>query len=233
MNLQRRSVLDSELQALKDNLLKLSQLVERAIEQSMLSLEQRDLALAAEVIKSDEEINALRYLVEEASLRILATQQPLAIDLRTVIASIHLAVELERMGDHASGIARIVKRMATEDEIDSLQKLPKMAKRAQKMIREGLRAFVDQDVELAHKMVKRDQKQDRQYQNFFRETLLSMQDDAYVRRATFLLWVSHNLERIGDRATNIAERVVFMVTGQFVESYDDLDGSLYIAADDE
>lgn len=231
--IQKRSILDSELQDLKDNLLKMSSLVDNAIDKAMISLERRDLRLADEVIIGDGEINATRYLIEESSLRILATQQPMAIDLRLVIASIHLAVELERMGDHASGIGRIVKRMATEDEIDSLQKLPKMAKRARKMLNEGMSAFMNQDVELAQRMVKRDEKMDRQYQSFFRETITTMEDDAYIRRATFLLWVSHNLERIGDRATNIAERVVFMVTGQFVESYDDLDGSLYITSDEE
>ncbi|MEM7332321.1 MAG: phosphate signaling complex protein PhoU [Chloroflexota bacterium] len=232
MNIPKRSVLDAELEHLTANLLKMASLVDSAIEKSMRSLENRDLALADEVILADGEINATRYLIEETSLRVLATQHPLAIDLRRVIASIHLAVELERMGDHASGISRIVKRMASEDEIISLFKLPKMAKRARKMLHEGMEAYINQDVELAQKMVKRDEKMDRQYQSFFRETLVSMEDDAYVRRATFLLWVSHNLERIGDRATNIAERVVFMVTGQFVESYDDLDGSLYITSDE-
>lgn len=233
MTIVNRSILDAELQSLKDNLLKMSSLVDNAIANAMESLAQRSLTLADEVVNNDGEINATRYLIEETSLRILATQQPMAIDLRVVIASIHLAVELERMGDHASGIARIVKRMATEDEIDSLQKLPKMAKRARKMLEEGMQAFLNHDVELAQKMVKRDEKMDRQYKSFFRETLVTMQDDDYVRRATFLLWVSHNLERIGDRATNIAERVIFMVTGQFVESYDDLDGSLYITSDDD
>ncbi len=233
MNIPKRSVLDAELEDLNANIIKMHSLVDVAIEKAMLSLAKRDLSLAEQVILGDGEINATRYLIEESSLRILATQNPMAIDLRRVVASIHLAVELERIGDHASGISRIVKRMATEDEIISLYKLPKMANRARKMLREGLDAFINQDVELAQKMVKRDEKMDRQYQSFFRETLMTMQDDAYIRRATFLLWVSHNLERIGDRATNIAERVVFMVTGQFVESYDDLDGSLYITSESD
>jgi phosphate transport system protein len=108
----------------------------------------------------------------------------------------HLATELERIGDHAAGIARLVERMEHEAEIDSLHKLPKMAKRARRMVQKGIKAFVDA----------------------FQEALQEMRDDDYIRRATYLLWVGHNLERIGDRATNIAERVIFMTTGNFVEN---------------
>lgn len=228
-----RSILDKELQLLTDNLLKMASLVDEAIEQSMVSLEKRDTRLAEKVISGDGEVNAIRYHIEEASLRLLATQQPMATDLRKVIASVHLAIELERIGDHASGIARIVKRMANEKEIDDLHKLPKMAKRARRMLKESIQAYIDQDVELAQKLIKRDEKLDRQYKSFFREALSSMHDESMVRRATFLLWISHNLERMGDRATNIAERVVFMVTGIFVESLDDLDVSLYLSSDDD
>lgn len=230
-----RSILDKELQSLTDNLLKMGSLVDQALDHAMLSLEKRNVVIADKVINGDGEINALRYMIEETSLRLLATQQPMAGDLRRVIASIHLAIELERMGDHASGIARIVKRMANEAPSDDLHKLPKMAKRARRMLSDSLTAFTDQDVELAQKLLKKDAKLDRQYQSFFRTTLSGMEEEeeANIRRSTFLLWISHNLERVGDRATNIAERVVFMVTGVFVESLDDLDVSLYITSDDD
>jgi phosphate transport system protein len=192
-------------------------MVDKAIEKGMGSLNGRNITLAQEVIDGDEEINHLRYTIEEECLRVLATQQPAASDLRAVIAAIHLAVELERIGDHAAGISRLVARMESEDDIATLYKLPKMAKRAQQMVQEGITAYVTNDVALAQEMIKRDDKLDKQYNRLFRETLKDMRDDSYIRRATFLLWAGHNLERIGDRATNIAERVIFMSTGEFVE----------------
>lgn len=214
---QKRSILERELNDLIQNLLRLSSMVDEAIGQAMDALYTRNVTKANEVVNNDESINHLRYQVEEECLKILATQQPAATDLRTVIAAIHLAVELERIGDHAAGIARLVERMHEEEDIESLHKLPKMAKRAREMVQEGVQAFVQHDVSLAEALMKRDDKIDKQYNKLFQETLLEMKDDDYIRRATFLLWVGHNLERIGDRATNIAERVIFMITNRFVE----------------
>lgn len=216
-NFPRRSILDKELLQIRNDILKLASLLDSAIDQAMIALNNRDIALADEVIANDALINKLRYDIEQLCLLTLATQQPAAIDLRTIIAAIHLAVELERMGDHAAGIASLVNRLENEDEIDSLHKLPKMAKRARQMTQMGVQAFVDHDVALAESLVHEDDKLDKHYNRLFRETLEEMRDDSYIRRATFLLWVGHNLERIGDRATNIAERVIFMVTGKMVE----------------
>lgn len=223
MTLQNRSILDKDLNELRANILQMTSLVDMAIEQSMMALDQREVALAQKVMNNDQQVNQLRYEIEEASLRILATQQPMAGDLRIVIAAIHLAVELERIGDHASGIARLVARLDSEDEIDSLHKLPKMARRARQMLQESVNAFINKDSEAAKAMIGRDDKIDKQYNKLFRETLEEMRDDAYIRRATFLLWVGHNLERIGDRSTNIAERVIFMTTGEFIETSTDMD----------
>ena len=218
-----RSLLDKELSQIRDNIIRLGDMVDGAIEQAMTALNGRDAAMAAAIITGDEEVNRLRYEIEQECLRVLATQQPAAGDLRTVIAAIHLAVELERMGDHASGIARLVERMEQEEEIDSLHKLPKMAKRARQMLHEGITAFINHDAELAYAMIKQDDKIDKQYKRLVRGALEEMRDENYIRRANFLLWTGHNLERIGDRATNIAERVIFMVTGEFVETLFDSD----------
>ena len=136
-----RSLLDKELSQIRDNIIRLGDMVDAAIEKAMEALNGRDIALANEVVVGDEEVNQLRYELELECLRVLATQQPAAGDLRTVIAAIHLAVELERIGDHASGIARLVERLEQEDEIDSLHKLPKMAKRARQMVQEGIYGF--------------------------------------------------------------------------------------------
>ena len=223
MTFHPRSLLDKELNRVRTDILRLASLVDTAIEQSLNALYKRNVLLAHQVVVADEEINHLRYTIEDECMRILATQQPAAIDLRTVIAAIHLAVELERIGDHASGIARLVERMEDEDSIESLHKLPKMADRARAMVQESITAFMQSDVALAEEMIRRDDKLDRQYRKFSRQLLGEMRDKDYLRRANFLLWVGHNLERIGDRATNIAERVIFMVKNEFVEIQHDLD----------
>ena len=218
MSLTSRTILDQELNQLKDNIIRLASAAIESLDKAMNALQTRNVTEANQVVANDEAINQLRYEIEEKALLILATQAPTASDLRAVIAAIHLAVELERIGDHASGIARLVERMEDEEEIDTLYKLPKMAKRASEMLQQGIDAYIQRDPQLALDMIKRDDKIDKQYNKLFREALEEMRDDDYIRRATYLLWVGHNLERIGDRATNIAERVIFMCTGEFVET---------------
>ena len=220
MTIKTRSVLDAGLNDLNEKLLQMSSLVDLMIDRAMTALYDRDIALAAQVIADDLVVNDMRYATEDEALQILATQQPMASDLLRVVAAIHIAVELERMGDHASGIASLVKRLDSEDEIESLHKLPKMAKRARSMVQAGVEAFVACDPDLAWAMIGKDDKIDRQYRRLFQEALNEMRDDDYIRRATFLLWVGHDLERIGDRATNIAERVIFMATGDHIEVMD-------------
>ena len=226
MSLPRRSILDKELLALKTNIIQMGSLVDDAIEQAMFALRSRDTQLAQSVSDNDSEVNRLRFEVEEECMRILATQFPVAGDLRMVIAAIHIAVELERIGDHAAGIARLVSRLAAEEDIDTLHKLPKMAKRARSMVQEGVESYVMKDPDRARALFGRDDKIDRQYNKLFRSSLEEMRDESYLRRATFLLWVGHNLERIGDRAINIAERVIFTCTGEMIEvdhDYDEAD----------
>lgn len=223
MSLPTRSLLDQRLATLDENILLMSSLIDAAIGGAMEALADRDMNKAQLVVDGDQEINEIRYNIEEEALLILATQSPAAKDLRKVIATIHIAVELERIGDHAAGIANLVKRLEVEEEIDSLHKLPKMANRAQKMLRRVTDAYITYDNELANTVMSKDEKIDRHYRRLFRETLAEMRDEAYVRRATFLLWMGHDLERIGDRITNIAERVIFMNTGVFIEVLSDID----------
>ncbi len=223
MPLTTRSVLDAGLNSLNEKILQMSSLAVSMLNNAMNALYNRDIALAGQVMREDLTVNEIRYAAEDEALQILATQQPMARDLRRVIAAIHIAVELERIGDHASGIARLVERLDEEDEIESLHKLPKMADRAGSMVQTAVDAFVACDPEMAKAMIGKDDKIDRQYRKLFSETLNEMRDDDYIRRATFLLWVGHDLERIGDRATNIAERVIFMATGQHIEIMDDFD----------
>ena len=215
--LHSRSVLDQDLKQVEENILKMTSMIDEALNNATTALKSRDVQLAQTVVSNDDQVNHLRYEIEEECLRILATQNPMASDLRHVIAAIHIVNELERIGDHAAGIARLVERMEGEDEIDSLHKLPKMAKRASEMLNESIQAFTDNDAEAAQVMISRDDKLDKQYNKLVRESLEEMRDDDYIRRATYLIWAGHNLERIGDRATNIAERVIFMSTGEYIE----------------
>jgi phosphate transport system protein len=223
MSLQQRAVLTRELNELHENILRMGSMVDTSIEKAMIALDTRDIALAREIVASDESINHLRFQIEEDALRTLATQQPMARDLRNVIAGIHFAVELERIGDHAAGIARLVERLEGEEAFDTLFKLPKMAKRARDMVQTSVQAYVEENVDLAYTVMSKDDKIDKQYRKLYRGALAQMQDTEYIRRATFLLWIGHNLERIGDRALNLAERVIFMVTSEFVENLDDID----------
>jgi phosphate transport system protein len=218
MTLQSRAALDDGLAELNNNILTIASMVDEAIECSMEALYTRNAEMAGRVVANDEAINQLRYETEQTCLLLLATQQPVAGDLRTIVATIHIVSELERIGDHAAGIARLVGRLENEPELDTLHKLPKMAKRARTMLQESIQAFIEKDPDLAQSLVKRIDKLDKQYRKLFRETLDEMRDDEYIRRATFLLWVGHDLERIGDRATNISERVTFMTTGRFIET---------------
>lgn len=223
MTLEKRFLLNKEINKLREDITRLSSMVDNALEQAMLALINRDVALAQSVIAADTHVNRLRYDIEQECLRVLATQGPMAGDLRTIITVTHLAVELERIGDHAAGIARVVARMENEPEIVALHKLPKMAKRARNMVQDAIKTFLDRDTTTAQELIKRDDKLDKRYQQLFSETIQEMSDDNYIRRATYLLWVGHNLERVGDRATNIAERVIFMTTGEFIEIKTELD----------
>jgi len=219
--LKTRGALDAELKNLNENLTRLTSMVHDALAMAMDALEKQDYQKARNVIDGDEEINQLRYTIEQDCLRVLAIQQPQASDLRRVVVMTHIATELERIGDHASGISRLQLRIAEEGvvEIESLHQLPKMGRRVEKMIRESMKAYLDEDIALANKVIDRDNKIDRQYGRFTSIMFETMGAEANteVRLPTYLLWMAHNLERIGDRVTNICERIIFMVTGEWTE----------------
>ena len=216
--LHTRGALERELDGIRSDILRMGSLVERAIERSIQALKDRDPDLAQQVINDDAEINQLRFDIEEHCLELIATQQPAARDLRMVIAATHLAVELERIADHAEGTAKITKRIYQEPLLKPLIDLSLMAKVAQEMIHAALDAFVAFDADAAQKVAVRDDEMDGLYQQVFRELLTYMlEDPRNISRATYLLWVAHNLERIGDRVTNVCERVVFMATGKLEE----------------
>jgi len=216
--LHTRGTLERELERIRSDVLRMGSMVESAIERSVESLKNRDADLAQQVINDDEEINKLRYAIEEHCLELIATQQPAASDLRMIIAATHIAVELERMADHAEGNAEITRRIYQEPLLKPLIDIPAMAKIAREMIHAALDAFLARDAEAAQRVAERDDEIDGLYQQVFRELLTYMlEDPRNISRATYLLWVAHNLERIGDRVTNICERIVFMTTGKLQE----------------
>lgn len=213
-----RALFDRELTDLRDNILYLGGMVETAIEMSIQALREQDEDLARQVIAGDEEINDRRYDIEEQCVRLIATQQPAAGDLRAIVAAIHIVTELERMGDHASGIAELAIRLADQPHLKPLIDVPRMAEIDRGMIRASLDAYFKRDPALALETAKRDAEIDGLDDQVYRELLTYMlSDPTTITRATYLLWVTHNLERIADRVTNICERVIYMCTGKMEE----------------
>jgi len=216
--IKARSVLDRELTVLRDNTLRASHMVEAAIERAVAALKNQDVGLAQQVITDDQAINALRFEIEGHCYRLLALQQPTARDLRAIVTAIHIVVELERIGDHAAGIAKLTIELAKEPLLKPLIDIPRMAVVGREMMRDSLSAYLNWDAEQARRTVARDAEIDQLNDQVYRELLTYMlQDPRTINRATYMLWVAHNLERIGDRITNICERVIFMVTGEIGE----------------
>lgn len=213
-----RETFDEQLKELEQDLLNLGQMVDGAIERSVQALADRDIELSRQVIKYDEAVNQAQRDIEERCLVLIATQQPAASDLRVIFAVANIATELERMGDHAKGIGQIGVMMGPREPLKPLIDIPRMADKARWLLDKELEAFVNRDVELARGLGAEDDEVDRLYDQVFRELLIFMMDDPRtITRATYLLWVAHNLERIADRVINIGERVVFLVTGKVEE----------------
>ncbi|HEX8600578.1 MAG TPA: phosphate signaling complex protein PhoU [Chloroflexia bacterium] len=207
-----------ELQHLQDELLVMSSMVEKAIDRSVASLKARDTTLAQRVVGEDRAINQQRFGIEEGCLLLIARQQPMASDLRVLAAILNIITDLERMGDHASGIAKITLMIGNESPLKPLIDIPRMSQIASEMLRGSLSAFVARDVAEAQRIAARDDEVDQLYEQVYRELLtFMMADPGTIDRATHLLWAAHNLERIADRVTNICERVLFLVTGRMVE----------------
>lgn len=207
-----------DLENLRGSVVAMSSMVDKAIGRAVDALIRQDVRSAEQVIAADKTINRQRWAIEEDALRILATQGPMAGDLRNVAAAIHIVTDLERMGDHAAGIAQIVVDTANEPLLKPLVDIPRMALISREMLNDTITAYIEGDVESAERVAMRDDEVDALYEQIYRELLTYMMaDPSTINRATHLLWVAHNLERVADRATNICERVVFAVTGELTE----------------
>jgi phosphate transport system protein len=207
-----------DLEHLRGAVVAMSSMVDKAIARSIEALMRQDVRMAEEVIATDRAINSQRWSTEEDALRLIATQAPMAGDLRTIAAAIHIVTDLERMGDHASGIAKIVIETAHEPLLKPLVDIPRMAEVSRGMLNDAITAYIEADADAARRVALRDDDVDALYEQIYRELLTYMMaDPSTINRATHLLWVAHNLERIADRVTNICERIVFAETGELTE----------------
>lgn len=213
-----RANFDRELRRLQDEVLVLGSMVEGYVGEAVDALKRRDLEAARRLIAWDERVNTKRFTIESETLTLIATQQPMASDMRTLAAVLEIITDLERIGDYAKGIAKINLMIGEQPMIKPLVDLPLMADKARSMLRRALAAFVQRDVEMARSIPNDDDEVDALYNQVYRDLIgVILKDQRTIDQSTYLLWAAHNLERTADRAVNICERVVFTATGQMVE----------------
>ncbi len=216
-----RKTFETEIKEVKDEALILGSMVEESLLRSVEALKKRDLKDAQKILEGDRLINKKRFEIENQLMILIATQQPMAHDLRLLASTLEVVSELERMGDYAKGIANINIRMGNEELLKPLIDIPRMAEKGADMLHRSLTAFVDEDIETARKIPVEDDIVDALYNQIYRELMtFVIADPKNIERANWLLWAAHNLERFADRVTNICERTVFVVTGELTEISD-------------
>ena len=209
-----REQFQRQIAALQDGVIEMGSMVERAVDRAMQALMDRDVVLARSVVEEDKEINSIGFHLQNACISLLAQQAPMARDLRVIVSVTAIMSDLERMGDHAEGIAKVVVMMQYEPLVKPLIDMPIMANRATEMLRTAVQAFVEQDTVAAYRVGSADDEVDRLYDQIYADLIqIMIGDPTTIEPATHLLWIAHNLERIADRATNIAERTVYSATG--------------------
>jgi phosphate transport system protein len=216
--MELRMVYHNRMKDIQDDILVMGQMAGGALLRSVDALRNRDPELAGRIIAGDRELNSKRFGIEEKCIELIATQQPMAGDLRIIVAILNITNEIERIGDYAVGIARIVMMIGDEQPLKPLVDIPRMAEKTVDMLDRSLQAFIDRDTETAKKISAEDDMIDALYDRIFDELMLIMEKDPKtITRATRLIWTAHNLERAADRVTNICERVIFVVTGKMEE----------------
>lgn len=213
-----REAYHKSLNELQDELMQLASMAGNALTKAMTALKDRDLAASKKIVIADAEVNRKRFEIEEKCIRLIATQQPMAVDLRILATIINIVTDLERIGDHAEGIAKISLSIGQAQLVKPLIDLPRMADKALSMLQRCMESFVARDAVAARKICDEDDEVDALYDAVYNELILLMvENPAIIKDATYLIWGAHNIERIADRVTNIAERVVYMVTGKMEE----------------
>ncbi len=210
-----RKTFKQEMKEVKDEVLLLSSIVENAVMASVQALKDNDLDRSRRVLKDDSVINRKRYEIEMSIMVLIATQQPIARDLRVLAASLDVCTELERIGDYAKGIAMINLRSEGLSLPIILREIFSMAEQAVDLLHRAMTTYADEDVAAARSTMAGDDVIDASYDSLYRQAIQSVIDDPRnIDRANYVIWVAHNLERLADRATNICERVFFVVTGE-------------------
>lgn len=213
-----RDLFTAEMRQLQDDVLALGSMAEKAILDSVEALRDGDAEWSRRLIRDDERINKKRFEIEDRCIFVIASQQPMATDLRALASALYIITDLERMADHAEGIARINIMMGDEPLPRRISYIPAMADRAVAMLRNSLKAYIDHDVDSARQICNADDEVDRLQDSVYDECIQAMiNDPATIQRNTYLIWAAHNLERIADRCTNICERVVYTATGHMDE----------------
>ena len=206
------------MRELEKEVVNMGDMVIAATSRSVEALKARNIDDAIKIIADDLLINKKRWDIEERCIKLIALQQPVASDLREIIAVLNIITDLERMGDYAEGIAKIVVMLGTEPLVKPLVDIPRMEEKAASMLKRSLEAFVRRDAQAAKAICNEDDDVDMLYDQVYRELLTYMiEDPKTISRATPLIWAAHNLERIADRVTNICERIDFLVTGSMQE----------------
>ena len=213
-----RETLDRQIHQLQDEILLLGSMVEQATLSAMDALKRRDGQTALRVLREDSRINDKRFAIENAIIICLATQQPMAHDLRTLAAFLEVSTELERMGDYAKGIAKVVIRLGDVDIPIPTREFDQMAELSLNMLHRALGAFIEENASIASQIPLEDEMIDELYIRVYRILISNMiANPEIIDHANLLLWVDHNLERLADRVTNICERTVFVATGELLE----------------
>lgn len=220
-----RKTFEHEIQQLKDEIIILGSMVEQSLLEAVELLKKRDAEASRKIVDRDKLINDKRFTLENQVMIVIATQQPMAHDLRLLASLLEVISELERMGDYAKGIAIINIRMGDQPLLKPLVDIPRMAQKGVDMLHRALAAFVNEDVQAASTIPAEDDEVDHLYEQVYRELMTYiMADPRNIERANWLLWIAHNLERFADRVTNICERTAFIVTGEYKETNDMKDG---------
>ncbi|HMS58172.1 MAG TPA: phosphate signaling complex protein PhoU [Tepidiformaceae bacterium] len=213
-----RDLFRREITELQDEVLILGSMAEKALMDAMESLRDGDHRWSQKIVEDDTRINAKRFEIEERVIFVIASQQPMATDLRALVSMLFIITDLERIADHAEGVARINMMLADEPLPRRLGYIPAMADRTVAMLRDSLKAFIEQDIAAARQICEADDEVDRLQDRVYEDSTAAMiADPSTIQRNTYMLWTAHNLERIADRCTNICERIIYLVTGNMEE----------------
>lgn len=209
------TLIQESLKDLQGKLNEMAEMVVESINGSIESLVEKDVERAKQIKKEDKKINSIRWEIEEECIHLIATQQPVASDLRELIALQNIITELERIGDYAAGISKLTILIGDEKHVKSLIDIPRMKEIAVDMIENSMKAYINRDAKSARLIHSQDDDIDDLYQQIYRELISYMiEKPANITQCTYLVWVAHNIERMGDRVTNICERIIYLATGE-------------------